>query len=245
MKILLAPAETKNEGGFEKPFCEENFFLKEKFPLRKEIFSRYEEYVNSLNIDELSKWFGIKKLDDVKKYSISLKEKPTMKAITRYNGVAFDALDYNNLSKSEQSYIDDNVILFSNLFGPIKSSDLIPDYKYKQGAKLPEINVEKFYKDNFSSSLDEYIGDEIIDLRAGFYEKFYSPKNATVVTMKFLKDGKVVSHWAKHYRGMVLNTLAKSDVQSIAQFMNTEIPGLKLKEIQEKKGIKLLIMEIV
>ncbi len=245
MKILLAPAETKNEGGDEKPFSKENFFLEKNFSYRKEVFDAYENYVQSLSLEELSSWFGIKKLDDVKKYQESLKNKVSMKAIQRYNGVAFDALDYNHLTLNEQTYIDDNVILFSNLFGPIKASDKIPDYKYKQGAKLPNINVEKFYKDNFTSDLDEYIGDEIIDLRAGFYEKFYTPKNATVITLKFLKDGKVVSHWAKHYRGMVLNTLAKKNVQSIAEFMNTQIPGLKLIEIQEKKGIRLLIMDIV
>ncbi|WP_428025347.1 YaaA family protein [Arcobacter sp.] len=245
MKILLAPAETKNEGGVEKPFSKENFFLQKNFPYREEVFSNYETYVQSLSLEELSTWFGIKRLDDVKKYQESLKDKPTMKAIQRYNGVAFDALEYNKLGEKEQAYIDDNVILFSNLFGPIKASDLIPDYKYKQGAKLPKINVEKFYKDSFTSDLDEYIGDEIVDLRAGFYEKFYTPKNATVITLKFLKDGKVVSHWAKHYRGMVLNTLAKKNVQSLSEFMNTEIPGLKLVEMQEKKGIKLLIMDIV
>lgn len=245
MKILLAPAETKNQGGNEKPFCKDNFFLKESFSFRKEIFEKYENYVQSLELEELSKWFGIKKLDDVKKYSESLKEKPSMKAIQRYNGVAFDALDYSNLKEEEQAYINSNVILFSNLFGPIKADDYIPDYKYKQGSKLPEINVEKFYKENFTESLDEYIGDEIIDLRAGFYEKFYAPKNATVITIKFLKDGKVVSHWAKHYRGMVLNTLAKKKVTSISEFMNTQIPGLKLLEIQEKKNERLLIMEII
>ena len=245
MKILLAPAETKNEGGTENPFSKENFFLEENFSFREEVLNTYENYVQSLSLEELSTWFGIKKLDDVKKYQESLKNKPSMKAIQRYNGVAFDALSYNSLNSKEQSYIDNNVILFSNLFGPIKASDKIPDYKYKQGAKLPKINVEKFYKDNFTKDLDVYIGDEIIDLRAGFYEKFYSPKNATIITMKFLKDGKVVSHWAKHYRGMVLNTLAKNNVQSICEFMNTQIPGLKLVEIQEKKGVKLLIMDIV
>lgn len=245
MKILLAPAETKNEGGSEKPFCKENFFLKQDFTFREEIFNLYENHVQSLSLDELSSWFGIKKLDDVKKYQESLKNKPSMKAIQRYNGVAFDALGYKDLSLQEQEYIDNNVILFSNLFGPIKASDRIPDYKYKQGAKLPSINVEKFYKDNFTQDLDEYIGDEIIDLRAGFYEKFYSPKNASIITIKFLKDGKVVSHWAKHYRGMVLNTLAKNNIQSICEFMNTQIPGLKLREIQEKKQTKLLIMDII
>ena len=244
MKILLAPAETKNKGGEKSPYCKDNFFLKELFSFRDKVFNSYEEYVNSLSIDELSKWFGLKKLDEVERYSHSLKDKPTMKAIQRYNGVAFDALAYDELNNKEQNYVDENVILFSNLFGPIKANDLIPDYKYKQGAKLPNLAVEKFYKEHFTKSLDEYIGEEIIDLRAGFYEKFYTPKNSTVLTFKFLKDGKVVSHWAKHYRGMLLNTLAKKNVSSIAEFMNTEIPGLKLKEIQEKKNIKLLIMDI-
>ncbi|WP_419767764.1 YaaA family protein [Arcobacter sp.] len=244
MKVLLAPAETKNSGGEETLFSKENFFLVKKFSLRQEAFEVYEKHVQSLSLQELSSWFGIKKLDDVKKYQESLRNKPSMKAIQRYNGVAFDALEYNSLTKEEQNYIDENVILFSNLFGPIKASDKIPDYKFKQGAKLANMNIEKFYKDNFSKDLDEYIGDEIIDLRAGFYEKFYTPKDATVITIKFLKDGKVVSHWAKHYRGMVLNTLAKKSVQSITEFMNTEIPGLELVEIQEKKNIKLLIMNI-
>ena len=244
MKILLAPAETKNQGGENTPFCKENFFLDELFEKRKNIFDAYESYVASLDLETLSKWFGIKKLEDVKRYQKSLKDAPTMKAIERYNGVAFDALGYSHLTQEEQSYIDEHVILFSNLFGPIKASDFIPDYKYKQGAKLPEINVEKFYKESFTQALNSHIGEEILDLRAGFYEKFYQPKDAQVITLKFVKDGKVVSHWAKHYRGAVLNALAKNRVESLSEFMNLEIQGLQLAEIQEKKNIKLLIMHI-
>ncbi|WP_417334306.1 YaaA family protein [Halarcobacter sp.] len=244
MKILLAPAETKNSGGEEKPFCKENFFLEELFEKREEIFNTYEEFVSSLTIEELSKWFGLKKLEEVEKYKTSLKDKPTMKAINRYEGVAFDALDYKNLDEKTQNYIDENVLLFSNLFGPIKANDLIPDYKYKQGAKLPNINVEKFYLENFSDSLDEFVGEEVIDLRAGFYEKFYKVKKANVLTFKFIKDGKVVSHWAKFYRGKLLQEIAKNDIKNHSEFMQMQIPGLKLEEIQEKKNVKLLIMSI-
>ncbi len=244
MKILLAPAETKNSGGENKPFCKENFFLEELFEKREEIFNTYEEYVSSLTIEELSKWFGLKKLEEVEKYKESLKNKPTMKAINRYEGVAFDALDYKNLDEKTQKYIDENVLLFSNLFGPIKANDLIPDYKYKQGAKLPNINVEKFYLENFSDSLDEFVGEEVIDLRAGFYEKFYKVKKANVLTFKFIKDGKVVSHWAKFYRGKLLQEIAKNDIKNHSEFMQMQIPGLKLEEIQEKKNVKLLIMSI-
>ncbi|WP_320035483.1 YaaA family protein [Halarcobacter sp.] len=245
MKILLAPAETKNSGGEEASFCKDNFCFPELFSKREDVFNIYEDLLANSSIEELSKWFGLKKLDDVEKYKESLKQKPTMKAINRYNGVAFDALEYNSLSNVEQKYIDENVILFSNLFGPILAKDLIPDYKYKQGAKLPNINVEKFYMDNFTESLDAFIGEEVIDLRAGFYEKFYKVKKANVLTFKFVKDGKVVSHWAKFYRGKLLQEIAKNNIQNHSEFMDMQIPGLKLNEIQEKKNVKLLVMNIV
>lgn len=245
MKILLAPAEAKNSGGSEKSFSKKNFLFPELFEKREEVFNIYENLLYSSSIDELSKWFGLKKLDEVERYKESLVSKPTMKSINRYNGVAFDALDYNNIGTSAKKYVDENVLLFSNLFGPIRADDLIPDYKYKQGSKLPNINVEKFYLDNFTEALDEFVGNEVIDLRAGFYEKFYKVKKAQVLTFKFIKDGKVVSHWAKHYRGILLKHLAQNNIVSISDFMNSEVSGLKLVEIQEKKNVKLLIMDIV
>ncbi len=244
MKILLAPSELKNTEGDDKPFCKDNFFLEELFTKRENIFNIYENFISQSSIEELSKWFGLKKIDEVKKYKNSLKNKATMKAIMRYEGVAFDALNYKNLNKNTQEYIDENVIIFSNLFGPIKASDLIPDYKYKQGAKLPNIDVEKFYSEYFTKSLDEYIKEELIDLRAGFYEKFYKAKKAKVLAFKFLKDKKVLSHWAKFYRGKILRELAKNNIQSHSEFMNMQIPNLKLEEIQEKQNVKLLIMSI-
>jgi len=245
MKILLAPAETKNSGGESPSFSKENFSFPELFSKREEIINIYEDLLKSSTIEELSKWFGLKNLKDVEKYKESLINKPTMKAINRYNGVAFDALDYINLKDDEQKYIDENVVLFSNLFGPILAKDLIPDYKYKQGAKLPNISVEKFYLDNFTDTLDNFIEDELIDLRAGFYEKFYKAKKANVLTFKFIKDGKVVSHWAKFYRGKVLQEIAKNKIKNHSEFMNMQIRGLKLNEIQEKKNIKTLIMDII
>ncbi|MEA3553400.1 MAG: peroxide stress protein YaaA, partial [Campylobacterota bacterium] len=74
-------------------------------------------------------------------------------------------------------------------------------------------------------------------------DKFYKPTMPTI-TYKFLKDGKVVSHWAKHYRGLIVNELAKANITSFAELMSLEIQNLNLVEIQEKKNIKTLIMDI-
>ena len=237
MKILLAPAETKQEGGDNTPLQGNIFFYS------KEIIEAYEKQIESSSIEELSKWFGLKKLPEVEKYKRSIKELPTMKAIERYTGVAFEALDYTSLEKKAKEYVDNNVMLFSNLFGILKADNLIPDYKFKQGAILNEINQEKYYKEHLKEKLDEYLGDEILDLSPGYYQKYYKPL-ANVITFKFLKDGKVVSHWAKHYRGEMVRQIANNNIKSFAELMAFKFEGLKLLEIQEKKNVKTIIMEI-
>jgi len=244
MKILLAPAETKRGGGDSQPYLLSNFYFQEFNKIRNEVVTSHEEFLKNSTIEELSAWFGLKNLKECEKYSISILHKPTMKAILRYTGVAFDALDYEHLTLNEQQYCDENVLLFSNLFGPLKADDTIPDYKFKQGAILPNYDVIGQYKISIKKSLDNDLGDEVIDLRAGFYDKFYKP-TAQTITFKFLKDGKVVSHWAKHYRGKIVKELAQNNIQNFEELMKLEIKGLKLLEIQEKKNIKTLIMEIM
>ncbi len=243
MKILLAPAETKRDDGDQAPYNQNNFYFKEFSDTRDTIVEHYKKLLKESSLEELSLWFGLKKLEECEKYKQSILEKPTIKAIQRYTGVAFDALEYESLNKKEQEYCDENIILFSNLFGPLKADDLIPDYKFKQGAELPSISVIKEYKEIIQEPLNSFIGEEVIDLRAGFYEKFYKPTMPTI-TYKFLKDGKVVSHWAKFYRGNIVKQLAKNNISSFAELMTMELEDLKLLEIQEKKNLKTLIMEI-
>ena len=65
MKILLAPAEIKVEGGDQPPLCRDNFSFKEIYENRIEVINNYEEFIKKSTQEELSKWFGIKKTDDV------------------------------------------------------------------------------------------------------------------------------------------------------------------------------------
>jgi hypothetical protein len=188
------------------------------------------------DMDELSKMFGLKKEADILAHKKDIVHELTMKAIQRYTGVAFDHLEYVSLGKKEQHYIDSHVILFSNLFGPIRASDLIPEYRLKQGSAVDDIKTEKFYHEHSAKLVEEYLAeDEILDLRAGFYDKFYKPTKP-YTTLKFIKDGKVVSHWAKAYRGIVLREIAKAGVETIEEFMQLPIEGLRIHEIQTKKN---------
>lgn len=207
--------------------------------------AQYQILIREGSNDALTELFGIKECKAFERYKISFESAPTMKAIERYDGVAYDYLNYTMLSLEAQRYIDENVVLFSNLFGPIRASDTIPDYKLKQGSRIGTFVPEKFYKEHFSNALDREIGDkEILDLRAGFYDKFYVPKMKTT-TLKFLKEGKVVSHWAKAYRGIVLREAALHQIRSIKGLLALDIEGLMLSEIIETKKNKEIVYTII
>jgi len=237
MKILFSPAESKRSGGVEGEISDNSFLFPELFEYRRYVLDRYQEYINSASDEQLSKLFGIKDYTKFKKYKISdIYHQPLMRVIERYDGVAFDYLDYSSLNSDAQEYINENTIIFSNLFGPLLAGDFgIPEYKLKQGEKIGDFAPEIFYKKHFSNALDEFLGDEVyLDLRAGFYNKFYKP-SSEYVTLKFLKNGKVVSHWAKAYRGIILREMAKAGIKSIDEFMDMSIENLSIKEIIKKK----------
>jgi len=81
-------------------------------------------------------------------------------------------------------------------------------------------------------------------LRAGYYDKFYRvTKECT--TLKFLKNGKTVSHWAKAYRGIVLREVAKNEIESIKDFMKLEIANLSVHEIKKTKNKTEIVYNIV
>ena len=168
-----------------------------------------------------------------------------VKAIGRYEGVAYEYLNYASLTQDEQNYIDSNVIIFSNLFGPLLAGDYgIPDYKLKQGEKIGDFVLENFYAEHFKKALDDYLEDEdIVDLRADFYQKFYKI-DRPYLTMRFIKEGKTVSHWAKAYRGTVLREMAKNNINSTKEAMSMPIKNLALIEIKELKFKTEIVYEV-
>jgi len=243
MKILLAPSETKRSGG-EYPFDISALLFTGLLPSRNTLLHSYINVLQKGDIAQLSKMFGLKKEADIQSYIKDTIHEPAMKAIERYTGVAFDHLEYGGLDEAAKRYIDSHVILFSNLFGVLRANDLIPEYRLKQGEAVGEIHVEKFYNEPLTLLMDNYLLDqEILDLRAGFYDKFYKPSKP-YTALRFVKGGKVVSHWAKAYRGIVLREVAKAGIETLEEFMKLPIRGLTVLEIQTKKNKTEIIYEI-
>jgi len=240
LKILFSPSEGKKSGGDEK-YKE----LLGSNEARAEILSKYNEIVNSKDENAICDLFGFKKFSECEPYINDIFNSPLMCALQRYSGVAYDYLDFNSLSEDAKEYLKLNTIIFSNLYGPILGGDYISNYKVKQGNNIGDIKPDKFYKDRFSYQLDLFLSNsDILDLRAGYYDKVYKITKP-YTTLKFLKNGKSVSHWAKAYRGLVLKEIAKHQINSIDEFNSLEIDGLSVQEIKVTKNKTEIIYNII
>lgn len=161
LKILFSPSEGKNIGGNEK---ERELFG--ALEAREEILNKYNSIVLSGDEDEIKKLFGFKKFSECEPYICDIFNSPLMSAIERYQGVAYDYLTYSELESAAQSYLKENTIIFSNLYGPILGGDTIANYKVKQGNSIGDIAPDKFYKERFSYQLDLYLSQhEILPIR--------------------------------------------------------------------------------
>ena len=239
LKILFSPSEGKNSGGQDMKKD-----LLGASNARDEILDAYNKIILSKDEERIKKLFGIKKFSDCEPYVCDIYTSPLMYAIQRYQGVAYDYLEYASLDVKAQEYLKSNTIIFSNLYGPVLGGDTIANYKVKQGNNVGKIVPDKFYKERFTYQLDLYLGqDEILDLRAGYYDKFYKV-TSPYTTLKFLKNGKTVSHWAKAYRGIVLREASKHNISSMEEFMNLEIESLNVSEIKVTKNKTEIIYNI-
>lgn len=238
---LFSPSEGKLPGGGNAVQSDILF----GYEPRSEILTSYNAIVNSGDMDAIKALFGIKKESDIEPYLGDLFDAPLMMAIERYSGVAYDYLDYASLSPEARAYLQKQVVIFSNLYGPVLGGDMIANYKVKQGNSIGGIAPDKFYKERFSYQLDLLLMEhEILDLRAGYYDKFYKTKQ-NYTTLKFLKEGKSVSHWAKAYRGLVLRELAKHRINSLDDFMKMEIGTLKVEEIKKSRNKTEIVYSII
>lgn len=245
IKVLFSPSESKLTGGGGAPLSQKSFTFPELYEKRLEVIQKYRDFLATAPLEAKQKLFGLKGEKAIEKFSTDIFKAPTMKAMERYTGVAYEYLCYETLSDREKAYTDQNVMLFSNLFGPLLGGDLVPDYKLKQGESIAGFKPEVFYKAHFSDMLDNWLqNSDVLDLRAGFYEKFYTLKQP-YFTMKFIKEGKVVSHWAKAYRGLFLRALLESNCQNMEEFLKMPVNGLKLIEVKELRLKKEILFTII
>lgn len=154
---------------------------------------------------EVLKIFGVsEKLADEIVANQTLTENPCAPAHDIYTGVLFSALDYNSLSDADKNRANQRIIIFSALFGALTPKDQIPAYRLSGSVNLPELGK---VATSWAKKI-KFDDDFILDCRSGTYQSMWRTKAAHPVKA-VTPDGKVVTHFAKHARGLVARALSR------------------------------------
>ena len=179
-------------------------------------------------VGDLSKLFSVKgeRLDEAIATNGKLPAGPLMPAIHRYNGVLFDFLDYGSMDATGQAAFNEHVVIFSGLWGLLRPTDLIPDYKLKMDASLPGLGkVSAFWKPLVSALLNPMLDDHVVwDLLPGAHRAAWDGKAGYAARwqVKFVQRGerkgkpvyRTVTHWSKALKGALVRFICEQGVTS-------------------------------
>ncbi|MCF8602761.1 peroxide stress protein YaaA [Gordonia sp. HY442] len=229
MLVILPPSETKSDGGKSAPLDLESLSLPELNGVRRDVADALVALSGDLESSRAVLGLGTTDaaIAEVSR-NAELWTAPTRPAITRYTGVLYDALDYPGMTRASKTKAADRLMIGSALFGVVSAADLIPAYRLSGGSKLPGFGtLGSVWKPVLSPALDA-IDDFVVDLRSGVYQKLGpvdGAVTATVVTEYADGSRKVVSHFNKHYKGLVAHELVRTrrnvrDVNALASVLS-------------------------
>jgi cytoplasmic iron level regulating protein YaaA (DUF328/UPF0246 family) len=135
---------------------------------------------------------------------------------TVYTGVLYDALGLATLDAAAKRRAARSVVVGSALFGALRPGDRIPPYRLSMATKLPAVgNLAAAWRAALAEVLPAAAGrGVVVDLRSSTYAAAWRPAGplaTRTVAVRVLaeRDGvrTVVSHMAKHTRGLVARHL--------------------------------------
>ncbi len=241
ISILLPPSEGKNPGG--NPFAPDMFdyrssstfnYFSDLNPERRKLINVMQETIE--NGENLESLFGVKgdNLEEALDANLTIFKAPLMSALDRYSpGIMFKSMDFAGLPTGAQRRLLENAIIFSGLFGLLRPDDLIPNYKLKIDASLPELGkVSKYWRPFLSPLLNETLKDNVVwNLLPQAHRDAWEDEQtyAKMVEVHFydVVDGeyKSLTHGVKPLRGQLVNFLVREMIENIEGVMEWEHPA--------------------
>jgi len=141
---------------------------------------------------------------------------PARPAAELYTGVLFDALDLPSLDDAATARAHERVVVASAAWGALRLPDRVPGYRLSMGVPLPDLpRLATLWRDPLRAALDPVAAHGlVVDGRSSDYAAAWTPRGdaaARTVSVRVLRevDGRrsVVSHMAKHTRGLVARAL--------------------------------------
>ncbi|MDO4242580.1 MAG: peroxide stress protein YaaA [Actinomyces sp.] len=193
---------------------------------------------------------------------------PCAPAHELFSGVLYDAAGLAVLAAepATREVLEGHVVIFSGLWGALRPTDPVPDHRLSMAVSLPSTGrLSSFWRAPLAPLLNDRArrAGLVVDCRSGAYTPAWTPpgtgevERVTVRVMALRADGSrvVVSHAAKHTRGLLVGMLVRAlgcgdletgaSVEDVAALAR-EVPGLRGAELGEpdRRGGRVLTLVV-
>ena len=253
MLILLPPSEGKAVGSRGRPLDLDRLSVPELSATRAGIV---DALIGASGRDDALEVLGAPKgAKDQVDRNVELWKAPTLPASALYTGVLYDALDLPSLDAAAKRRAARRLVVVSALFGALRPNDKVPSYRLSMDVDLPGIGkLAAAWRDPLAEVLPSAAGRGlVVDMRSSTYVAAWKPtgelaERTVAVHVVREEAGKrsVVSHMAKHTRGLVARWLLETGVdpktpEALADALSAE----HTVEIDQPKAGKPRRLEIV
>ena len=171
MLILLPPSETKRDGGAGSPLALDRLRFPSLHPVRREVVDAVVELAADHDASVRALKLGPKQAGEVQR-NRDLPTAPTMRALERYTGVLYDALDAATLTEDDWAVAAESVAVQSALLGLVGAADPVPAYRLSFDSRLSlrrgAASLKKRWAAAGAAALAER-DDLLLDLRSEGY----------------------------------------------------------------------------
>ena len=154
--------------------------------------------------------------------NLSLETAPCAPAYELFTGVLYEAARLDSIAEETtgRRALRNHCVILSGLWGALSPTDLVPDHRLSLGTSLPGTGrLPSFWKPYLAPSLTGMAAQGlVVDCRSADYAAAWKPSardGVEVVSVRVVRTAdngsrKVVSHMAKHARGLLTGELLRA-----------------------------------
>lgn len=195
-KIFLPSPQSKNAGGddtkifkFVKNLKPYNTFIRIESE-REVLYHRLREVISRLDEEDLKQVFGVDTYEELKnaiEMASDILNMETLPAFSRFDGSLMQNLDPTEMESQQREVFNKDILFVDPLFGLLKPTDYIPNYKLNVESSLDNIDMGRYWRERLKRILDRELKDKfVIDmLDEGTSNLLDYPDNVDRVKLKF------------------------------------------------------------
>ncbi|SPT54129.1 Protein of uncharacterised function (DUF328) [Actinomyces bovis] len=174
---------------------------------------------------------------------------PCAPASQLFTGVLYEAAGLSELGPQDQASVaaQRELLIFSGLWGVLRPCNLVPDHRAAIGVRLPQLGgLAAFWRRHLSALLDQFCAaGVVVDCRSASYATAWQPSAGVceLLQVQVVKEQagkrKVVSHHAKHTRGLLTGALLAALGRGQKALSSAEAVAEVAAELAEVRAVEL------